>query len=50
MNYAATGIGMMTLLAAATMFRERGLAAMHVPYHGNGAAMTDVLKYFSVTS
>lgn len=42
-NYASAGIGTTTHLAAAKMFRDSNLTAMHVPYNGNGAAVTDVL-------
>jgi len=42
-NYGSAGLGTTTYLAAAKMFKEKNLAATHVPYSGNGAAMADVL-------
>ncbi|AQV99147.1 ABC transporter substrate-binding protein (plasmid) [Cupriavidus necator] len=42
-SYASAGIGTTTHLAAAKLFKESDVTAMHVPYNGNGAAMTDVL-------
>jgi tripartite-type tricarboxylate transporter receptor subunit TctC len=42
-TYGSAGFGTTTHLAAAKMFKDLRLQAMHIPYNGNGAAMADVL-------
>lgn len=42
-SYASAGVGTTTHLGAAMMFKQAGINVMHVPYKGNGAAMTDVM-------
>jgi tripartite-type tricarboxylate transporter receptor subunit TctC len=43
LTYASAGVGTTTHLGAALFLQQTGLKAMHVPYKGNGAAMTDVI-------
>jgi tripartite-type tricarboxylate transporter receptor subunit TctC len=43
LTYASAGVGTTTHLGAAQFLQQAGVKAMHVPYKGNGAAMTDVI-------
>lgn len=43
LTYASAGVGTTTHLGAALFLQQAGLKVMHVPYKGNGAAMTDVI-------
>ncbi|MNV32406.1 Tripartite tricarboxylate transporter family receptor [compost metagenome] len=43
LTYASAGVGTTTHLGAALFLHRAGLKVMHVPYKGNGAAMTDVI-------
>jgi tripartite-type tricarboxylate transporter receptor subunit TctC len=43
LTYASAGVGTTTHLGAARFLQQAGLKVMHVPYKGNGAAMTDVI-------
>jgi tripartite-type tricarboxylate transporter receptor subunit TctC len=42
--YGSAGVGSTTHLGAALFFKRAGVSLLHVPYKGNGAAMTDVLS------
>lgn len=44
LSYGSAGVGSTTHLAAALFFKRAGVSLLHVPYKGNGAAMTDVLS------
>ncbi|MCW8086869.1 Bug family tripartite tricarboxylate transporter substrate binding protein [Sabulicella glaciei] len=41
--YASAGVGTMTHLAAEAFLRRAGVEAVHVPYRGSGAALTDLI-------
>lgn len=43
LTYASAGVGTTTHLGAALFLKQANLDAMHVPYKGNGSAMTDVI-------
>jgi tripartite-type tricarboxylate transporter receptor subunit TctC len=43
MSYASAGVGTTTHVGAAMFLQRTGLSLLHVPYKGNGAAMTDVM-------
>jgi tripartite-type tricarboxylate transporter receptor subunit TctC len=43
-TYASAGVGTAPHLAAAIFFQQAGIQLLHVPYKGNGAAMTDVMS------
>ena len=42
-SYASAGVGTATHIAAASFLQQARLEMLHVPYRGNGAAMTDVI-------
>ena len=42
-SYASAGVGTTTHIGAATFLQQAGIDPMHVPYKGNGAAMSDVI-------
>ncbi|WP_233853733.1 Bug family tripartite tricarboxylate transporter substrate binding protein [Paraburkholderia sp. HD33-4] len=44
LSYGSAGVGSTTHLGAALFFKRAGVSLLHVPYKGNGAAMTDVLS------
>lgn len=43
-SYASAGVGTTTHIAAEMLLRQTHLEMLHVPYKGNGAAMTDVIS------
>jgi tripartite-type tricarboxylate transporter receptor subunit TctC len=43
LSYASAGVGTTTHLGAALFLQQAKLQLLHVPYKGNGAAMTDVM-------
>jgi tripartite-type tricarboxylate transporter receptor subunit TctC len=42
-SYASAGVGTATHIAAASFLQQGKLEMLHIPYKGNGAAMTDVI-------
>lgn len=44
MSFASGGVGTTPYMAAAMFLQRAGVKILHVPYKGNGAAMTDVIS------
>jgi tripartite-type tricarboxylate transporter receptor subunit TctC len=42
-SFGSAGVGTTTHIAAAMMLRQVGVQMLHIPYKGNGAAMSDVV-------